>query len=172
MAPKINDPSSFLNSIVSKKGKSDLYGVCLTGVSVLADARENYDYDVSLSAVESDLDYTIAAERNDWNNLLVETRQDVDQIVHPISFLRQREPHTVFFIVEGQEMSCLVFIPSLVVSEFPEDVVFFQQLLNYVASFAGKTPTTIRFTIGCATMVWKDLVTRGEAKEVEVEVGW
>ena len=55
MAPKITDPATFLTGLVTKKGKSDLYGVYLTGVNILASATENYDYDVSLESIEKDI---------------------------------------------------------------------------------------------------------------------
>jgi hypothetical protein len=74
----------------------------------------------------------------------------------------------VYFIIEGHEMSAMVFIPTLVVPEFVTEVAFFQQLLREVAYFAGKTPTSIRFTIGAVSMEWDDLVERGCAREVDI----
>ena len=168
MAPKITDPNTFLTSLVSKKGKSDLYGVYLTGVNVTASATENYEYNVSLEQVEKDIKNIFAHESNDWNALLVETRREVEEIVFPISFIRGREPNTVYFLAEGSEMSAMVFIPTLVVDEFVSEVTFYQQLLREVASFAGKTPTTLRFTLGAVSMEWDDLVERGCAREVDL----
>lgn len=170
MAPKITDPKTFLTNLVSKRGKSDLYGVYLTGVNVIADAREDYDYGIPLEVVERELAGIISREEHDWNSLLVETRRDEDQLIFPISFIRKSEPYTVYFANEGNEMSCMVFIPTLVVSEFVSEVTFFQRLLQHVAKFAGKTPTTIRFTLGAVTMDWDELVGHGFAEEVEV--GW
>ena len=168
MAPKITDPNTFLTSLVSKKGKSDLYGVYLTGVNVTASATENYEYNVSLEQVEKDIKNIFAHESNDWNALLVETRREVEEIVFPISFIRGREPNTVYFLAEGSEMSAMVFIPTLVVDEFVSEVTFYQQLLREVATFAGKTPTTLRFTLGAVSMEWDDLVERGCAREVDL----
>lgn len=168
MAPKINDPNQFLQALVSRKGRSDLFGVHLSSVSVLANAEEDYDYDVSEDGVWRELENTLYRDRHDWNQLLVDIRQDHEQVVFPISFLRGREPYTVFFAIEDTEMSCMVFIPSLVSSEFPSEVVFFQKLLQHVATFAQKTPTTIRFTIGCVTMEWDEIIGRGEAREVTI----
>ena len=168
MAPKITDPNTFLTSLVSKKGKSDLYGVYLTGVNVTASATENYEYNVSLDQIEKDIKNIFAHESNDWNALLVETRREVEEIVFPISFIRGREPNTVYFLAEGHEMSAMVFIPTLVVDEFVSEVTFYQQLLREVASFAGKTPTTLRFTLGAVSMEWDDLVERGCAREVDL----
>ena len=168
MAPKITDPNSFLTGLVSKRGKSDLYGVYLTSVNVIADALEDYGYDVPSEKVGNELTNLIAREERDWNSLLVETRIDEEQIIYPISFLRNGEPYTVFFACEGNEMSCMVFIPTLLVNEFVTEVTFFQHLLKYVARFAGKTPTTIRFTLGAVTMEWEDMVSQGHAQEVEM----
>ena len=168
MAPKITDPNSFLTSLVAKKGKSDRYGVYLTGVNILADATENYDYDVSLESIERDVQKLFAQEPTDWNALLVETRRETDEIVFPISFIRGREPITVYFVVEGHEMTAMVFIPTLVVDEFVVEVTFFQHLLREVSNFAGKTGASIRFVIGSVSMEWDDLVERGCAREVDV----
>lgn len=168
MAPKLTDPNSFLTSLVTKKGKSDLYGVYLTGVNVAANATEQYDYDVPLDKIEREIESLFLKDANDWNALLVETRQETEEIVFPISFIRGREPNTVYFVVEGHEMSAMVFIPTLVVEEFVTEVTFYQHLLSRVASFAGKTPTSIRFTLGSVSMEWDDLVERGCAREVDI----
>lgn len=168
MAPKITDPATFLNNLLTKKGKSELYGVYLTGVNVLASASEDYGYDVSLDTIEAEVEKLFAQDASDWNALLVETRKAVDEIVFPISFIRGREPNTVYFIVEGHEMSAMVFIPTLVCDEFVTEVTFFQHLLKEVAQFAGKTCTSIRFVLGAASMQWDDLVERGCAREVDI----
>ncbi len=168
MAPKITDPNTFLINIVSRKGKSDLYGVYLTGVNILADASEDYGYPIPQESIEREVENLLLREGTDWNHLLVETRRNQDEVVHPISFIRGREPNTVYFISEGHEMSAMVFIPTLVVPEFVLEVTFFQHLLREVASFAGKTPTSIRFTIGAVSMEWDELVERGCAREVDI----
>ena len=168
MSPKITDPNSFLNNLVSKKGRSDLFGVYLTGVNVLADASEEYGYDVSKENIERDITNMFARDETDWNRLLVETRLDTNEIIFPISFHRGMEPVTVYFAVEGNEMSCMVFIPTLVVSEFVTEVTFFQHLLTKVAHFAGKIPSNIRFTLGAVSMEWDDMVDGGHAREVDI----
>jgi hypothetical protein len=170
MAAKITDPNSFLTGLVSKRGKSDLFGVYLTGVNVIADALEDYGYEVSTEIVENELKNLIAREEKDWNRLLVETRTDTEQVIFPISFHRNLEPYTVYFASEDHEMSCMVFIPTLLVEEFVTEVTFFQHLLRFVARFAGKNPSTIRFTIGSVSIEWEEMVSQGHAKEVEV--GW
>jgi hypothetical protein len=168
MSLKLTDPANFLTTLVKKKGKSDLYGVYLTGVNVVASASENYDYNVPLESVERDVERIFAQDPNDWNALLVETRRKSDEIIFPISFIRGREPNTVYFVVEGHEMSAMVFIPTLVVDEFVTEVTFYQHLLREVASFAGKTCTNVRFTLGSVSMPWDDLVEQGCAREVDV----
>jgi hypothetical protein len=168
MSPKLSDPNSFLTSLITKKGKSDLYGVYLTGVNILASVTENYDYEVPLEVIEKDVQNIFAQDPNDWNALLVETRREPEEVIFPISFIRGREPITVYFVVEGHEMSAMVFIPTLVVDEFVTEVTFYQQLVREVSQFAGKTPTHLRFTIGAASMEWDDLVERGCAREVDV----
>lgn len=168
MSPKITDPATFLTNLVTRKGKSELYGVYLTGVNVLASATEGYNYPVDLEKIEKEVQNLFAQDEADWNQLLVETRRSTDEIVFPISFLRNREPTTVYFVVEGHEMSAMVFIPTSIVSEFVTEVTFFQHLLCNVANFAGKVPTSIRFTIGAVSMDWDNLVERGCAREVDI----
>jgi hypothetical protein len=65
-------------------------------------------------------------------------------------------------------MSAMVFIPTLLVTEFVSEVAFYSQLLTEVAAFAGKTPTSVKFTLGAALMDWDDLVEQGCAREVDV----
>ena len=168
MAQKITDPLSFLTNLLTNKGKSDLYGIYLTGVNVLADCGTDYGYDVSQSLASSEVFQLLSSESVEWNELLVATRIGVHETVYPICFLRQREPITVYFLAEGIEMSAMVFIPTLTVNEFVTEVTFYQHLLREVALFAGKTPTIIRFTIGAVSMEWDEVVERGCAREVDV----
>jgi hypothetical protein len=168
MALKIADPVTFLRNLVSKKGKSDLFGVYLTSVNVVADSQIDYEYTVTEKDLEGSILSLLNREKADWNQLLVDTRIDESEIVHPIAFHHCGEPVTVFFISEGHEMSCSVAIPKLSVEEFYFDVVFFQQLLKKVAGFAGKNPALVRFLIGVASLDWDQLVERGEAEEVTV----
>lgn len=170
MTLKITDPNSFLFNLVSKKGKSDLYGIYLTGVNVLADAYIDYEYPVSREQVEREVEVTLsAADGADWNHLLVDMRRNRnDEIAFPISFLRGREPVTVYFLIEGNDISSMVFIPALVVDEFATEVVFYQRLLTEVARFTGKTATTIRFTLGAVSIEWDEAVGRGYAQEVDI----
>jgi hypothetical protein len=62
----------------------------------------------------------------------------------------------------------MVFIPTLAINDFVYEVIFFQHLLKEVAQFAGKIPTSLRFTIGAVYMDWDEAVDKGLAKEVEM----
>ena len=168
MAPKITDPATFLTSLLTKKGKSDLYGVYLTGVNILASATDDYNYLENSTDISRDVQLVFAQDEADWNHLLVETRRNNEEIIFPISFIRGREPNTVYFIVEGNDMSAMVFIPTLVVEELVTEVTFYQELVRQVAAFAGKVPTSIRFTLGAVSMDWDNLVEQGAAREVDI----
>jgi len=165
---KIVDPYSFLRNLVLRKGRSDVDGVVLTAVNVQADALENYNYSNPHWNIEKDLQLLFNKDRSDWDRLLVETRRDSNEIVHPISFLFTNEPVTIYFITEAHDMSALVFLPSVILDEFPYEVTLFQQLLKEVASFAGKTPDSLKLVIGVAIAGWDDLVERGDAQEIEI----
>jgi hypothetical protein len=168
MPLKIADPVTFLRNLVSKRGKCDLYGVYLTSVNVIADSKVDFGYSVAPDGIEKSLNSLFAGESADWNQLLVSTRTDESEIVHPIAFHHCGEPVTVFFITEGNDMSCSVAIPKLNVEEFHYDVVFFQELMKKVAKFAGKSPSMVRFLIGAVSVQWDDLVEQGHVREVEV----
>lgn len=169
MAPKISDPYTFLRNLVARKGKSELEGVSLTAVNVSAFADVDYGYEVSEEKIEREIESIFRRDKNDWNELLVDTRLSDWEIVFPIAFHHRGEPITVFFIVEGTEMSCMVSIPKLIVDEFASEVTVFQSLLKEVSRFAGKTATTIKFSIGVVTVPWNDLVEGGDVREVEIE---
>lgn len=165
---KISDPVSFLRNLTAKKGVSDLYGVHLNSVTVVADSKHDYEYDVVGVSPEK----LMSPDRSDWDRLLVTLRTDTDAIVFPISFHVHGEPITVYFLPESTEMSCMVFIPQVLVDEFAAEVVTYQRLLRYVAEFCGKYSTFVRFTLGSVTIEWDDLVEQGGAKEVVLDVGW
>jgi hypothetical protein len=169
MTAKLADPYVFLQSLVSKKGKSDLSGVYLTAINVVASATEEYAYSVDQTQVDHAVAQLLIREEQDWNRLLVAVRTKQEELVFPISFLLGMDPVSVYFISEGHEMSAHVMIPQVVVEEFPYDVKFFQTLLARVAAFGGKIPVSVRFFIGVATVDWDDMVSRGEAQEIEIE---
>jgi hypothetical protein len=168
MTQKYTDPQTFLKNLVVKKGKSDLLGVYLTGVTVVADAANDYGYDFNPEWVAKNVETLQKKEEASWNKLLVEIRKKNDDIVHTFTFSRVGEPITMYFIVEGNEMSAMVFIPTLLVTEFVSEIAFYSQLLAEVANFAGKTTTSVKFTLGAALMDWDDLVEQGCAREVDV----
>ena len=168
MTQKYTDPHTFLKNLVVKKGKSDLLGVYLTGVTVVAEVANDYGYDVSPEWVEKNFETLQRKEEASLNKLLVETRRNTDDIVHCFTFSRTEEPITMYFVAEGNEMSAMVFIPTLLVTEFVAEVAFYRKILIEVAAFAGKTPTSVKFTLGAALMDWDDLVEQGCAREVDV----
>lgn len=168
MAPKITDPNTFLTNLVTRKGKSDLYGVYLTGVNILAGATDDYHYNVDAEETEREVSRTFLRDEEAWNRLRVQTRQYEGDIVFPISFIRGQDPVTTYFVIEGNEMGAMVFIPTLQISEFVVEITFFQALLKELAAFAGKTPTTIRFTLGVASVEWDRMVDQGHAREVDI----
>ena len=165
---KITDPDSFLRQLVTRKGRSDVDGVILTGVNVQADALEDYGYTDPHWNIERDLSRLFEQDRSDWDRLLVDTRRNETEIVHPISFIQGTEPVSIYFITEDHFMSAMVFLPSVVLDEFPYEVTLFQRLLKEVASFAGKAPDSLKFVIGVAIAGWDDLVEQGHAQEVEI----
>lgn len=168
MTQKYTDPQTFLKNLVVKKGKSDLLGVYLTGVTVVAGAENDYGYDFNPEWVAKNVEALQKKEEGNWNRLLVEVRKKTDSIVHTFTFNRLDEPITMYFIAEGNELSAMVFIPTLLVTEFVPESAVYSQLLAEVAAFAGKTTTSIKFTIGAALMDWDDLVEQGCAREVDV----
>jgi hypothetical protein len=165
---KIVDPHSFLRNLVLRKGRSDVDGVVLTAINVQADALENYNYSNPHWDIKREIHRLFEQDQADWDRLLVDTRQNETEIVHPISFIQGTEPVSIFFITEGYYMSALVFLPSVMLDEFPYEVALFQQLLKEVASFAGKAPSSLKFVIGVAIAGWDDMVERGEAQEIEI----
>ncbi len=167
MSQKITDPYAFLRNLVAKKGKSDLEGVYLTSVNVSADANQDYGYAFSETTVSMDL-RVIRMDKAAWDNLLVSTRKQPNDIVYSIAIQYTSHPVLLCFLVDGSEMSCNVSIPTLALDEFVTQVTIFQRLLKEVAEFAGKIPTSVRFSIGVVTIYWDDLVEYGEAQEVDV----
>jgi hypothetical protein len=168
MTQKFIDPYSFLRNLLTKKGKSDLEGVYLASVNVAADVQTDYGYEISSYDVERRVRKFYESDSAEWNALLVSMRRFPLEIAH--SFVLKEKPHPtmVTFISDGSELSCNVCSPSLVLDEFVTEVAVFQQLTQEVAKFAGKIPTTLRFSFGVVTVFWDDLVEWGEAREVDV----
>jgi hypothetical protein len=169
MSPKLSDPHVFLQNLVTKKGKSDLFGVYLTAVTVVASANEEYEYGFDSKQVSQTVNHLLQKETNDWNSLLVSTRMNQEELIFPICFNRGDNPISVYFVAEGHEISAHVMIPQISVEEFAYEVLIFQELLNKVANFSSKVATTVRFFLGVATLDWDELVNNGEVEEIEIE---
>lgn len=169
MAQKITDPVTFLRNLVVRKGTSDRLGVYLTSVNVVADAQTEYDYDVNSGHVQLELKrLTKGNYEQEWNSLVINSLEEEEEIVHSLTFPYLGESVTLFFLTEGNELSCSVFLPKTEVCEFPFDVVFFQILLSKLAKLTSKYATNIRFHVGLATIAWDDMVEQGHAQEVEI----
>jgi len=168
MTQKFIDPYSFLRNLLTKKGKSDLEGVFLSSVNVTADVQADYEYEFCANEVDRRVqkfyDYDSAA----WNELLVSMRRYPSEIVHSFVVKGHPYPTMLTFISDGADLSCNICTPSLVLDEFVTEVAVFQQLTKEVAKFAGKIPTTLRFSFGVVTVPWDDMVELGEAREVDV----
>ena len=169
MAQKHTDPYTFLRNLVMRKGRSDVDGVILTAVNVQVDALEDYEYAaVEQRVIERNLAILFDRDRADWDHLLVSTRKNKYDIVHPISFIRGTEPVTIYFLIEDHDISAQVYLPSVTLDEFQYEVMLFQHLLKDVASFAGKIPVSLKFGIGVAIATWDDMVEQGDAQEIEI----
>ena len=166
MAFKLGDPVPFLQNLVIKKGRSDLEGVYLTNATVVASATEDYGYEFDTTGVDRDLENMWRQERA-WNDLVVALLREAQTTEH-ISFAYGTEQSIMQFFQEAHELSAHVYIPELDAGAFVYDVTFFTTLLNDVARFTGKTPTTVRFTIGYSLLYWDDMVKQGNAKEMDL----
>ena len=155
----------FLQNLVTKKGRSDVEGVYLTNATVVALATEDYGYEFDTTSVERDLENMWRNERA-WNDLVVALLRDV-QITEHISFAYGSEQSIMQFFQEGHELSAHVYIPEVDAGSFVYDVTFFTTILTDVARFTGKTPTTVRFTIGYSLLYWDDMVKQGSVKEMD-----
>lgn len=160
MTTNYKDPKSYVDSLVTKRGKSGPDGVYLTNLTVVAEAESDYGYKVNFAGCSSNTPPS-DVEYGDWLDLLVQLREDnpqTPQSVHATGEVYQ-------FIPEGGYISLNVFVPSLDLQMFEYFVSSSQYALNYVAKFAGKIPTHIRFSIGYATSKWGDLVDSGYVTE-------
>jgi len=128
------DPVAYLYNEVNTKGYSDLAGVVLSNVSVLASGRRDYGYETSGNTARTSINGT--------------------------SF----QFHTV-----GNTLDMSVFIPSVNVDYFAEDVVFAQNILQETAESVDLPTGTINFTLGFVTLPWESLTARGDAEECLVE---
>ena len=165
---KISDPHTFLKNLLVKKGRSDLEGVILTGVNISADALSDYEYEISQEIVEKDINIFFDKERVKWDRFLVNIRTNPHELIYPITLHRRFDEVTVFFLTTLYDISCLVFIPVVLLDEFEYEVALFQKILKEVAGFASRTPDSIKFTIGMAMTSWDEMVELGHAEEIEI----
>lgn len=165
---KISDPHTFLKNLLVKKGKSDLEGVVLTAVCISADALTEYEYEISQEIVEKDINTFLDKERVKWDRFLVNIRTNPHELIYPITIQRQFDEVTIFFLTTLYDISCLVFVPVVLLDEFEYEVAFFQKILKEVAGFASRTPDSIKFTIGMAMTSWDEMVELGHAEEIEI----
>lgn len=168
MAQKLTDPHSFLKNLITKKGKSELDGIYLPHVSVVAEALADYEYDTYSFDPERKVEDLIRRDANKWNELLVGARRYDAELVHSITCDLCSQESTLMFITEGTEISLSVFIPLLELSDFVNLITVSQALLKEVAHFVGKSPTQIRFVAGVAMLSWQSLVESGHVTEVDV----
>lgn len=166
MTQKIGDPVQFLQTLVTKKGRSDVEGVYLTNVTVLAFANEDYGYEYDPTQVERDLE-VMWAQQQEWHTLLYKIKR-YERSCESITFPYGDDHATTVFINESGNLSLLVFIPELEASDFVYDVTYFTTLLQQVARFTGKTCSTVKFTIGYSLLYWDDMVKQGNAKEMDL----
>jgi len=164
MAQIYKDPYSYLNDAVVKRGKSGSYGVYLQNVVVVAEATSDYGYKVFLPAPTAESPFQGEEETPfEWYQTLVRLRSQVVQTTESIYVDRKLYQ----FCPEGGTISMNVFIPEAFVDTFNHEVVHSQRLLNLIGDFTGKTPTTVRFTIGVAYKSWYDMAEEGEVQEIE-----
>ena len=162
MTQTYKDPNSYLDTAVSKRGKSGHYGAYLTSVTVVAEPETDYGYKafgISGDVIQPELN----VDPDEWLRMLVTLRSQTVQkqyiIVH--------DNQTYQFIPEGGYLSLNIFLPEVFTHCFQHEVLTAQNTLKIVADFVGSLPSSIRFNIGVAWKTWKDLVESGEAEEVE-----
>lgn len=168
MALKITDPHSFLKNLITKKGKSELDGIYLPHVNVVAEALTDYGYSNDSYNAEREVENFLRRESAKWNDLLVGARRYDAELVHHIVYEQYGQSLMLMFVTEGNEISLSVSIPVLDLDDLVNLVTFQQFLLKEVAHFVGKSPTQIRFVAGVAMLRWQALVESGHVTEVDV----
>lgn len=164
MTQNHKDPETYLTQLVAKRGKSGPTGVYLTSVTVVAEAQSDYGYKANIGKSEP-LIPPAGIELEDWLYLLVSLRQDnpqIPQVLGPSMGMMYQ------FVPEGGSLSLNVFCPLINVGGLGHMVCFCQDMLQTVADFVCKIPTTIRFSIGYAFKDWENLAIDGEVEELEL----
>lgn len=157
------DPKSYLNNAVTKRGKSGTDGVYLTNVTVVAECSTDYKYKVNTSGV-TEFRPPFGLNYEEWLELLVSMRGGfTDTPVHLYN------GEALFqFMPDGGSISLNVFIPCLNSDVFEVYVQECQEMLQLICDFSGKLPTFIRFSIGYAFRKWGTLVEEGEVQEYDL----
>lgn len=165
MTTNYKDPKTYLESLISKRGKSGSGGVYLTNLTIVAEAESDYGYKANYRRCGSNTP-PVGTDLSRWHQVLVNLREDNSQL--PFTLNTERllcclDDEAIYqFIPEGASMSLNVFLPFLDSKMFEHWVCTTQDMLSYAAGFASKFPSHIRFTIGYATSKWDDLVDSGE----------
>lgn len=160
MANNYQDPKTYLNNAVTKRGKSGAEGVYLTNVTVVAEATADYGYKLNLAGTA--LFYPpFPFEQENWLTLLVSLRGGSRETPHHVS----TKSEIFQFVPEGGNISLNVFVPYLNADIFEVYVSECQEMLQFICDFSGKIPTFIRFHIGYAFRKWDTLAEEGEVEE-------
>jgi hypothetical protein len=161
---KLTDPALHLRNLVAKEGRSDTEGVVMREVSVVA-TQEDYGYAIDYQDVRDRVHQDLEFDRAIWDPVLVNLRRKShSEVVIGLGTI----PEMRQFMIDGIDLSMIITLPEINVSDFEDVVVHSQVLIKTVAEFAGLVPTTVRFNIGHATLDWDDVVAQGYAHEVEV----
>ena len=166
MTQTYQDPVSYLNEVINKRGRSTHNGVYLTNVTVVCEASSDYGYKEFPPSPDpcKVREFYNHFDEIDWLKLLVSLRsQKLEQPEH-IS----KRGYICQFMPEGPNLSLNVFMPVLYAEHFSWSVSFYQELLKWVGDFVGKVPTYIRFNIGYSTRSWEDLVRTEDVREMDL----
>jgi hypothetical protein len=181
MSKKPTDPVTYLRSLVHKKGKSVKDGVYFPYPTVtfsVSDDIGSGELATWLKGRPTDMspeDYAIRcfngeedafASRDDWNEVLVRLRKESNWCVEAL--VTGGGENLLEFMVDYHDISLRVVSTMLFTEDFEFTAKFHKQLLIKVAAFAGKTPTTVRFSAGSAFSPWDEMVDYGEARAVDV----
>jgi len=168
MTKPLTDPAEFLTQLVNSKGRSDLDGIIMKEVTVIAEIGKNYGYEVNDFAIEQTMDGLLSRHETEYNRLLVQLRANMVDLTHYMIFNNRSTPILLQVFLENGELSVSVTLPEVNVADFDEEFILYQSLAKELADFSGRNSTTIRFNIGLATLFWEDLVITGQVQEVDV----
>jgi hypothetical protein len=136
----------------------------MRGISVAA-TQEDYGYAIDYQDVRDRVHQDLEFDRAVWDPVLVNLRRKSHS---EVAIGLGTIPEMRHFMIDGIDLSMIITLPEINVSDFEDIVVHSQVLLRAVAEFAGLVPTTVLFNIGHATLDWDDMISQGYAHEVEV----